>query len=1416
MNKKLIIFIISALVFLPLFLFAVTETEPNDSAGDTGVLTVENGIHDGNVSPANDLDFWGFEASEEDFVEVSTIGLTTVDTKLWIYAEDGVTELAYNDDSGGTLQSYVSLTVEEDGYYYFVVGAFGSGTGPYQVELSGASIPVHYDNDLQGRFITGNTTPTEGDATIYTITIKNQGNLAQLGADYTVELYNEADELLDTVSGIDLDPGEQGSVEATWTPSSPGATFIYGKTALPGDENTENDQTDPFNVNVQSTGTIVVSIGTGSTLSYQIPANFFYKSSLSECWYYPEEINFGGLITQLGYHTNWYTNLSNMPIRIWMGETTQPQAAIGWIPADELTLVFDGTIDLPTGEHDILFALDTFFGYSGADNLVIMFERPMDTQYYSTQDTWYNTDDVYHPSRTRHYYSDNTAADPNNPPAGHLSNLHPNIGLYFDNTPTGSLDGFVYGNDRDPLEGAMVHIEGTTFSTYTDETGYYHFPYVFVGNYDITASIFGYYDTTENVDITEDVLTSQDITLDHLPTVAVCGHVVTSDTGADVIGADVMLEGYDDYYDIVTDDSGMFTIPGVYADHTYTLTITYAGYSTYENTNVVVGDVDLDLGDIIVEEIAIPVYSIIAEVNHDGNAEIVWGDPSGTFPSYEISYDDGTPENATGWYDSGNMNAIKFTPLGYPCTIETGMLHIYDGSWPAGTILTPFQAAIYDDDGAGGLPGTELALIDVTPTDYNWVELDFASEMVTITEGDFYIVHIQGGDYPNCAPTAIDETAPVYRSYSRYVTGGQDWGTAGYNDFMIRAIVRGPGGDRQMITQKNEIINLSDNDLKGTVSLDKPVVHGGYVEVGNANPINTRVLESYDLFRLLDGDQGDPGSWTEIETAITDTIYIDTTWPEVAPGVYRYAVVAIYTNGVEAAPGFSNTIAQSMDAVVTINITTNSGDDPAGAMVVLTNQDEDPEHVYTMAAPTGGVVVFPEVWLGVYDLTVTLENFAAFEQNDINIFNATTIPVELIEEIGELGELVIDYLGNGNVHLTWAPQGASNVLLVDDDGSAYLDFSDTQANYIAVFDAMEIDYDIYDIVEDGADGPDAAYMADYDVVIWECGEQWSSSRTITATDEGNLADYIDGGGKVIVSAHDYLYDRYPAAGALSPGQFPYDYLGVASATQDFFTVGVSQGGPAAADLDGAAGSYVDGLNIQIVDIFSTRDGVYLDILNPNDMGAEYASTQGENVGVQTANTIFTTAGLGSVTDGDNTVLEWFEASIHNLFNCAGRSFLGYTITRNDADIATGVMEMEYNDVVTENGLYEYTVTGIYTTGTTNTISASIEVDDIDANNTIIPDVTALNGNYPNPFNPVTNISFSISEPANVRIDIYNIRGEKVKTLVNEHMEASNYTYSWNGKDDNQNSVASGVYFYKMAAGRYTSTKKMILMKQYGS
>jgi len=85
-------------------------------------------------------------------------------------------------------------------------------------------------------------------------------------------------------------------------------------------------------------------------------------------------------------------------------------------------------------------------------------------------------------------------------------------------------------------------------------------------------------------------------------------------------------------------------------------------------------------------------------------------------------------------------------------------------------------------------------------------------------------------------------------------------------------------------------------------------------------------------------------------------------------------------------------------------------------------------------------------------------------------------------------------------------------------------------------------------------------------------------------------------------------------------------------------------------------------------------------------------------------------------------------------------------------------------------------------------------------------------NYPNPFNPVTNIAFSTKEEGRVILDIYNLRGQKVRTLVNDIYEQGNHSIEWNGQDDNSTDVSSGVYFCKMTTDRYTSTKKMLLLK----
>ena len=88
----------------------------------------------------------------------------------------------------------------------------------------------------------------------------------------------------------------------------------------------------------------------------------------------------------------------------------------------------------------------------------------------------------------------------------------------------------------------------------------------------------------------------------------------------------------------------------------------------------------------------------------------------------------------------------------------------------------------------------------------------------------------------------------------------------------------------------------------------------------------------------------------------------------------------------------------------------------------------------------------------------------------------------------------------------------------------------------------------------------------------------------------------------------------------------------------------------------------------------------------------------------------------------------------------------------------------------------------------------------------------LKQNYPNPFNPTTTISYELTSKGNVKIDIYNVNGQLVRELVNEESPAGEYTIEWDGKNNNNQSLSSGLYFYQMKFGDYISTKKAIIIK----
>jgi hypothetical protein len=90
---------------------------------------------------------------------------------------------------------------------------------------------------------------------------------------------------------------------------------------------------------------------------------------------------------------------------------------------------------------------------------------------------------------------------------------------------------------------------------------------------------------------------------------------------------------------------------------------------------------------------------------------------------------------------------------------------------------------------------------------------------------------------------------------------------------------------------------------------------------------------------------------------------------------------------------------------------------------------------------------------------------------------------------------------------------------------------------------------------------------------------------------------------------------------------------------------------------------------------------------------------------------------------------------------------------------------------------------------------------------------ALRANVPNPFNPITTISYDVPRGgADVNISIYDVSGHRVRELVNEHRYAGSWSTQWNGEDDRGARAGSGVYFYRMRAGAFVETKKMVLLK----
>ncbi|RLC44247.1 MAG: hypothetical protein DRH57_09355, partial [Candidatus Cloacimonadota bacterium] len=315
---------------------------------------------------------------------------------------------------------------------------------------------------------------------------------------------------------------------------------------------------------------------------------------------------------------------------------------------------------------------------------------------------------------------------------------------------------------------------------------------------------------------------------------------------------------------------------------------------------------------------------------------------------------------------------------------------------------------------------------------------------------------------------------------------------------------------------------------------------------------------------------------------------------------------------------------------------------------------------YSDTTDVNGYYFIENIPVGTYDVTATADTYFESTITGVSITDGTTTQIDfelmwaeidvspssfdLTVSPDEIVDTIMTITNDGPGDLTYScsiefltKSKSPSILVVDRDGSAMGSYTDDWPYFQAALDANGYNYTYYEVTDLHNDGPNLATMQLYDIIIWFSGEVWGyyGDDCMTANDEVNLADYLDDGGALFLSAQDYLWASYPSAGSFSSGEFPYDYLGMRSVSQDNWLIS----SPSTGTIEGVSGSLAEGYTFNIQDIYTTtREGLWIDeitshvgidmfnVTSPTPEGI--CALQYESVDFKT---VFTTASFAAIT-----------------------------------------------------------------------------------------------------------------------------------------------------------------------------------------
>lgn len=943
-----------------------------------------------------------------------------------------------------------------------------------------------------------------------------------------------------------------------------------------------------------------------------------------------------------------------------------------------------------------------------------------------------------------------------------------------------------------PIDNARAVLGEWDF-LYSDSQGYGEFNYIIPGSYELIVSKTGYATTViDNLIVEPGESYEMFIELSPLPTIEVSGTVSGSDNPASGLeGATVRLRGYQDY-EFITGDSGEFLLTGVYVNNYYTLSINHPYYDLYEET-ISIGTENLSLGSIILPETLFPVSEVEAQLNVDETeVEITWSDPVMAVLR-NFKYDNGERTGGVG-FTTGTSNSV----LGAVHRHDSVLLDI---SWHLSGTTEHNQVDLFvfglDENGAP--LSTSLLLhqpnLDNVHDEWNNYELPSPLE----AENGFLIgLSASAGGHLGISIDDGTDLTPNTQYYIFDYTSGASFTAYSTGNFFIRAWGYDYGSiDFPMFSLRNK------NQFVSSIQ-------------------HSRIFEGYSIYRFALENQDDNQLWDYLGTT-TDNVFTDSHWSTLDVGHYRYAVRALYSNDQQSPAALSNILQKgSAEIIVTpeaFNLEVEAGTTHTLPLTITNTGDAALEYSISITQQTR--LRKSEISPSEHSLSTFFDyqkfnssgelqldsKIAPSENKPFNTRSDETIktrePVEIHYDSG--------YTGNG-VGTGGAASWISAVRFTDEELQYYYgDYSLTGIKlYIRDPQFTEVEVLIWeggtfgdpgsiiysqDITSSVTVNDWTTYHLSYPVELADGNEYWIG-YAITATGDHpsgvDIGPMVEGKGGWMY--FNNVWSQLPELNETL--NFNWCLRGLLEEEVEIWLTadpesGIVPGGESSEiNVSFDATELLAGTYQGLIQIFNNSP------VSPVIVPVEMIVTGEPPIFNPPLNLAF---------DETTGLLFWDPPEEPN------SGLLGYNI----------YLDENHHGFVDDNNFYfvdlEYMQTyiagveAVYEMGTSEVVTLEFtwKLNSAEENPDII---TRLKGNFPNPFNPETIITFSLDKESPVEIEVFNLKGEKIYSYVFDALPSGQHFITWDGRNNQGSLVSSGVYFYRMTANEYISTRKMLLLK----